>query len=145
LPSQLKAKLLALELVVEVEMLEASELDAAELRLLKLELTALEFVALEVETTATELDDSTELAARELSATAAEELTELFTLLRLLALDALEGTVAGADEVAPPDEPPPQADITLAIANVKKTLEKFMLDALRLFFVLGIHLTKNDR
>ena len=135
LPSQLKVRLPVLELLVEV--LDVSELDAAELRLVALELkfTALEFA---------ELDDSCELATRELLATEAEELAELFTLLRLLALDTLEGTMAGADEVAPPDEPPPQADITLAIANVKKTLEKFMLDALRLFFVLSIYLTKND-
>ncbi len=142
LPSQPSAKLPTLELLVEVEVLEASELDAAELRILELEL---KLTTLEFETTATELDDSTELAAMELSATEAKELAELFTLLRLLALDALDGTVAGADEVAPPDEPPPQADIKLVTAKVKRTLEKFMLDALGLFLVLGIYLTKNDR
>lgn len=125
LPSQLKAKLPALELAAaEVVALELDDVEFVALEFAALELDPLEFSALAVEVTVPELEDGAELAASELATTEAEELAELF---RLLALDALEGTVAGADDVAPPDEPPPQADITLAITNVKKTFEKFML------------------
>jgi len=102
-------------------------LELASEELMRLELAKLEFARLELETSVVELCTELPTEAAELAGT--EEDTELLT--RLLKLDAL--LLEGVGVALPPDEPPPQALTTLAIATAKTIFEIFIVRSL-LFF-----------
>lgn len=111
MPSQLKDKLLALELAAELVILELAEL---ELRATELDATELDVTEL-----------STPLL--ELSADAALDATTLELVDDNCAVD--DGLVAGAE----PEPPPPQA-LKPTTARANKILGDCIVDTLRLFF-----------
>lgn len=133
LPNQVNAKLPALELAAEVDVLEFTELEFAALEFTEPELTALELTAL----------DTTELAASELAKLCvAEEFARLdateFARLLALVVAATLDELTGADDAAGVDEPeppPPQAVMMTLVRLRAKTIFLLISDLSRVYLL----------